>query len=126
MSRLMPTESETSRSPALPPTGRDGRRWDSRIPDTLLLRIDRPDPDSQILLTSPRLIDASPFYLRLSYEVEFRGRKITAFCEVAHPHRLNWPILGRMIEMSIESSCAGQRRELRVQQRALPISKLEK
>ncbi len=52
-------------------------------------------------LVNPRLVDASPFYLRLSYEASLRGVNGTAFCEIAYPHRLRWPVLGRMIEMSI-------------------------
>ncbi len=50
-------------------------------------------------LRDPRVVDAAPFYLRLTYDA---GRGRTAFCEAAHPHRLRWPILGRMIEMSID------------------------
>ena len=52
-------------------------------------------------LRNPRLIDSSPFYLRLIYDATCRGKQGSAFCEVAYPHRLRWPILGRMIEMSI-------------------------
>ena len=52
-------------------------------------------------LANPRVIDASPFYLRLVYDASVRGVTAQAFCEIAYPHRLRWPILGRMIEMSI-------------------------
>jgi carotenoid 1,2-hydratase len=52
-------------------------------------------------LVNPRVIDASPFYLRLAYEASVRGVAGEAFCEIAYPHRLRWPVLGRMIEMSI-------------------------
>jgi carotenoid 1,2-hydratase len=58
--------------------------------------------DDVLQLTSPRVIDSSPFYLRLIYDAAGRGKKGIAFCEVAYPHRLRYPILGRMIEMSIE------------------------
>jgi carotenoid 1,2-hydratase len=57
--------------------------------------------DSTMRLFNPRLIDSAPFYMRLIYQSECRGRRGTAFCEVAYPHRLRWPVLGRMIEMSI-------------------------
>ena len=57
--------------------------------------------DDVLSLGNPRLIDSSPFYLRLIYDATTRGKAGTAFCEVAYPHRLRWPILGRMIEMSI-------------------------
>ena len=30
------------------------------------------------------------------------GERTTAFCELAYPHRVRWPILGRMIEMSFD------------------------
>jgi len=52
-------------------------------------------------LSNPRLIDSSPFYLRMIFDASCRGRPAQAFCEVAYPHRLRWPILGRMIEMSV-------------------------
>ena len=52
-------------------------------------------------LREPAVVDASPFYLRLSYAASVRGVAGRAFCEVAYPHRLRWPVLGRMIEMSI-------------------------
>ena len=55
-----------------------------------------------LTLSEPRVIDASPFYLRLQYTADVKGRRGTAFCEAAYPHRLRWPILGRMIEMSID------------------------
>jgi carotenoid 1,2-hydratase len=52
-------------------------------------------------LHSPRVIDSSPFYMRLLYETPWGGGA-RALCEVAYPHRLRWPILGRMIETSID------------------------
>ena len=49
------------------------------------------------------MIDSSPFYLRIMYDASLRGTQCgRAFCEVAYPHRLRWPVLGRMIEMSID------------------------
>ncbi|MEM8874473.1 MAG: hypothetical protein AAGD32_09455 [Planctomycetota bacterium] len=50
-------------------------------------------------LRNPKLVDDAPFYMRAVYENALGGR---AFCEIAYPHRLRWPILGRMIEMSID------------------------
>ncbi|MGF1632324.1 MAG: hypothetical protein ACFCVE_00600, partial [Phycisphaerae bacterium] len=59
-----------------------------------------------LALTNPRIIDAAPFYMRLMYDATTpttpAGRPAKAFCEVAYPHRLRWPVLGRMIEMSID------------------------
>jgi hypothetical protein len=55
-------------------------------------------------LVNPKVVDASPFYLRLAYDASLRGISATAFCEIAYPHRLRWPILGRMIEMSINTN----------------------
>lgn len=53
-------------------------------------------------LSNPRLVDVTPFYLRLMYQAQTPAGAGTAFCEVAYPHRLRWPVLGRMIEMSID------------------------
>jgi len=52
-------------------------------------------------ISRPRVIDSAPFYLRLLYEAQVGAVRTTAFCELAYPHRLRWPILGRMIETSI-------------------------
>lgn len=60
-------------------------------------------------LSSPRVVDPSPFYLRLQFEAESRGERATAFCELAYPHRLRWPILGRMIEMSFDKRALRRR-----------------
>jgi carotenoid 1,2-hydratase len=54
-------------------------------------------------LVNPRLIDSSPFYLRLVYDASIRGAGGQAFCEIAYPHRLRWPVLGRLIERSIRA-----------------------
>jgi hypothetical protein len=53
-------------------------------------------------LDSPRVVDPSPFYLRLQFAATSRGERSTAFCEIAYPHRIRWPLLGRMIEMSFD------------------------
>ncbi len=60
--------------------------------------------DASLVLSNPRVIDAAPFYLRLMYDATMNGKSTTAFCEVAYPSRLRWPILGRMIEMSIDKA----------------------
>ena len=58
--------------------------------------------DDTLRLSNPRVIDSAPFYMRLVYDVTFRDKRGTALCEIAYPHRLLWPVLGRMIEMSID------------------------
>ena len=73
-----------------------GRRTGTLLPYPTTL-----DFGGGLFLHHPRVIDASPFYLRLLYETPYFGREATAFCEVAYPHRLRWPVLGRMSEMSI-------------------------
>ena len=55
-----------------------------------------------IKLSQPKVVDASPFYMRMVYRAECQGRVGTAFCEAALPERLRWPLLGRMIEMSFD------------------------
>ncbi len=57
--------------------------------------------DNRLILTNPRMIDLAPFYMRLQYDAVTPEGGGKAFCEVAYPHRLLWPVLGRMIEMSI-------------------------
>jgi carotenoid 1,2-hydratase len=54
-----------------------------------------------VSLTNPRVVDSEPFYLRVMYDAVCEGKSGQAFCEVAYPHRLRWPVLGRMIGMSI-------------------------
>lgn len=58
--------------------------------------------DNHLKLSAPRLVDSSPFYMRMIYNAQAGDEQGTAFCEVACPHRLRWPVLGRMIEMSIQ------------------------
>jgi len=74
----------------------------SRHTDLGLQYPDRARFGDRLELCKPRLIDAQPFYLRLMYEARSAGRSGSAFCEVAYPNRLKWPIVGRMIEMAIE------------------------
>jgi hypothetical protein len=52
-------------------------------------------------LTGAEVVDSSPFYLRVRYKAKVGDKVGTALCEVAYPHRLRWPVLGRMVEMSI-------------------------
>ena len=65
--------------------------------------------EEALRLERPRVVDAAPFYLRLIYDAVIDGSPGgTAFCQIAYPHRLRWPVLGRMIEMSIDKrACAG-------------------
>jgi carotenoid 1,2-hydratase len=55
-----------------------------------------------LVLRDPRVVGATPFQLRLTYETQSLGEPGRAFCEVVHPGRLRWPVLGRRIERSIE------------------------
>lgn len=52
----------------------------------------------ELMLVNPRVIDASPFNLRLTFDAVSRGETAKAFCELVYPHRLAWPILGRLFE----------------------------
>ena len=96
------TEADASRLVDHPiPVDRVHVDWSRRT--TLLLTYpDRLEFGEVMTLSNPRLIDTQPFYLRLMYDAHSRGKTGVAFCEVAYPHRLRWPILGRMIEMSID------------------------
>jgi carotenoid 1,2-hydratase len=71
-----------------------GRRSTLGLPYPSTIRL-----GDDVTLSQPTVVDNAPFYLRATYDAG-SGRR--AFCEIAHPHRLRWPILGRMIEMSID------------------------
>jgi carotenoid 1,2-hydratase len=58
--------------------------------------------DDALVLTVPRVIDSSPFRMRINYNARCRGEHAAALCEVSYPQRLRWPVLGRMIELSID------------------------
>ena len=53
-------------------------------------------------LVNPRVIDATPFSIRLIYDASVRGASGQACCEVAYPNRLVWPLIGKRIEKSIQ------------------------
>jgi carotenoid 1,2-hydratase len=72
-----------------------------RYPKSLRF-VDLATGENVLDLTEPRVLDPSPFYMRLTYAGRAQGSTSTAFCELAYPHRLRWPILGRMIEMSFD------------------------
>lgn len=58
-------------------------------------------------LVNPTVVDASAFHLRLCYQASLRGVNATAFCQIIYPHRLGWPVVGKMIERSINGSPGG-------------------
>ncbi|MEL7237509.1 MAG: hypothetical protein AAGK78_01500 [Planctomycetota bacterium] len=60
-------------------------------------------------LSDPKIVDSAPFYMRLTYHAQTPAGQGRAFCEIAYPHRLRWPVLGRMVEMSIEKSALKQK-----------------
>lgn len=77
--------------------------WSAACKPAMMLRYPRfLRLGSELELSNPRVIDPSPFYLRLVYDAASRGQSSQAFCEIAYPHRLTWPLLGRMIEMSFD------------------------
>ena len=76
------------------------------------LRISGGDGADDLKLTGPRVIDAQSFYLRVAYAATDGRRRLgTAFCEIAYPHRLRWPVLGRMIELVIDRQPSGPARQ---------------
>ncbi|MGH7178959.1 MAG: hypothetical protein ACREJC_16400, partial [Tepidisphaeraceae bacterium] len=88
------------------PIARVTADWSRRTP-VLLAYPDSVRFDDVLNLSNPRVIDSSPFYMRLAYDADHRRRRGNALCEIAYPHRLRWPILGRMIEMSIDKRACG-------------------
>jgi hypothetical protein len=57
---------------------------------------------SEVRFESPRVIRSTPYQLRLTYQATFGERSGQAFCEVGYPRRLTWPLVGRVVERSIE------------------------
>lgn len=77
--------------------------WSLMCPPAMMLRYPSVLGFGEDLrLSHPRVLDPSPFYLRLVFDAVSRGESSRAFCEIAYPNRLAWPILGRMIEMSFD------------------------
>ncbi len=60
------------------------------------------DFGSKLRLSNPRVLDPAPFYMRIAFDAESDGERSMAFAELAYPHRLRWPLLGRMIQMSFD------------------------
>ena len=58
---------------------------------------------SRLSLRDPQLVDSSQFRMRIRYHAAAHGgsEAAAAFCEVAHPHRLQWPVVGRVVGRSI-------------------------
>lgn len=53
-------------------------------------------------LDEPRLLDTSLYSAQLLYSARIRGRSGRAYCQIVHPNRLRWPILGGMIAKGID------------------------
>jgi hypothetical protein len=52
-------------------------------------------------LENPKVLDSSPWKVRLLYQAQHRGRAGRALCEIDYPRRLQAPLLGRLIERSM-------------------------
>jgi len=55
----------------------------------------------ELLLSEPRPIDRSSWDSRVLYRAVVRGRNRVARCELAWYGRLHWPVVGRLVAMSI-------------------------
>ena len=64
---------------------------------------------SRLSLRDPQLVDSSQFRMRIRYHAAAHGgsEATSAFCKVAYPHRLRWPVVGRMVERSIHRADDG-------------------
>jgi carotenoid 1,2-hydratase len=51
----------------------------------------------ELRLFDPSVLDAGPLYTRLLYSAVVGAQVRRAFCEVAYPQRLRWPVLGRLM-----------------------------
>jgi hypothetical protein len=87
--------------------GVDALRADSFARTGWMLRYPRRiDFDDVLRLENPRVIDSSPWRLRLIYHAQHRGRAGRALCEIIYPSRLHAPLLGRIIEGAIGNAIA--------------------
>ena len=112
--RLLPVETHlieaTPQGTRELPTERVAADWSLVSNPAMRLRYPRSiDFGPALRLSEPRVVDPSPFYLRLTFTAESFGERSTAFCEIAYPHRLRWPLLGRMIEMSFDKRPLGRK-----------------
>src|SRR5205085_709989 len=81
---------DVGRRPVRFPTGLGGRLpYPSYVLAGDVLRLER-----------PRVMDPTPFGLRLTYDALCRGRPGTAFCQAAAPDRFRWSVLGRAIRLA--------------------------
>jgi hypothetical protein len=69
-----------------------GLRW----PGEIGLELETPDR-RELELSGGRVIDSGACSVRASYTAAGLG---AATCEVVYPHRLTWPVLGRMVRMN--------------------------
>jgi hypothetical protein len=81
------------------PVGRFNADWS--LKSSKLLRYPAWVEAGAMQLVNPKVIDSSPYHLRVVYDASVRGASGKALCEITYPHRLRWPILGRMIEKKI-------------------------
>ena len=59
--------------------------------------------DDMLHLHNPRVIDASALHARLVYDAVCPGGRCgEALCSIVEPQRLRLPVVGRLIEMSID------------------------
>jgi len=69
--------------------------WRLRYPASLRL-------GDWLALDRPRVLDASPVFVRVQYDATAGPDRGAAVCEIVYPQRLRWPVLGRMIDRSID------------------------
>jgi hypothetical protein len=60
------------------------------------------DFKSGIALRRPRVIDSTPFCVRVIYDATIGGNRGEGLLEVMSPHRLDWPIIGTLVNRGIE------------------------
>ena len=54
-----------------------------------------------LLLRQPRVIDSSPFSIRVIYDAYVFGEQASALCDIQHPPRLAHPFFSPIIQRSI-------------------------
>lgn len=71
-------------------------RWGLSYPNGI-------DAGQTLILRQPRILESSPYSIRLVYDAFVDGEASSALCQIVYPYRAQWPVLGRLIEQSIKS-----------------------
>lgn len=60
--------------------------------------------DQTLTLQDPEVIEETPFRARIVYQATCADHRGTAMCELTSPHRLGWPVLGRLGALPVHAT----------------------